>query len=309
MKKITNDKDIRKILFITLSNIGDAILTTPTLESLHFKYPNAVFDIVGDKRSRILFKYCPYMNNFIEKDKDLGWSGLLSLIKKLRQESYDLAVDLRSDVLLYFIKSNQKFFKVSNNSSLYINSAEKHFLSIKKIIHKKPPLTNIWLSKYETEIARKMFNKYSNSRFLTLGLGANFEGKIWHVSKFIDLAKYLNFFFSVVVLVGDQKDAALSKEFISGYEGAVIDCCGSYDLLETAAIIKESNFFVGNDSGLGHIASAVRTKSFTIFGVGEPQRYSPWSDDALWMQDKNYEIDNIKPKTIANKIIKQLKRL
>ena len=51
MKQIKNDKDITKILFITLSNIGDAILTTPTLESLHFKYPNALFDIVGDMDS------------------------------------------------------------------------------------------------------------------------------------------------------------------------------------------------------------------------------------------------------------------
>jgi len=307
MKKISKDKNVKKILFITLSNIGDVILTTPTLETLHSNFPNAAFDIVGDRRSKILFKYCPYMDNFYEKDKDLGLSGVLLLIKRLRQKKYDLAVDLRSDVLLYFIKSNQKFFKVSNNSSLGINSAEKHFLSIKKIINERPSLTNIWLSKYESEIARKILSKFSNSRSLTLGLGANFEGKIWHVSKFIDLAKYLKNFFSVVVLVGDQKDAALSKEFISGYKGVVIDCCGIYDLLETAAIIKESNFFVGNDSGLGHIASAVRTKSFTIFGVGEPQRYRPWSVNAFWIQDKNYEINNIKPKTIANMIIKQLR--
>ena len=34
MKRIQKDKDIKKILFITLSNIGDAILTTPTLEAL-----------------------------------------------------------------------------------------------------------------------------------------------------------------------------------------------------------------------------------------------------------------------------------
>ena len=62
MRKIITDKKVKKILFITLSNIGDVILTTPTLEALHFKYPNAIFDIVGDKRSRILFKYCPYIN-------------------------------------------------------------------------------------------------------------------------------------------------------------------------------------------------------------------------------------------------------
>ena len=307
MKRIQKDKDIKKILFITLSNIGDAILTTPTLEALHFKYPNAVFDIIGDKRSRILFKYCPYMNNFIEKDKSLGWYGLLSLIKEMRKETYDLAVDLRSDVLLYFIISKQKFFKASNNSSPNFHSAEKHFLSINKIIQDNPPLANIWLSDYESEISRKIYNKYSNSRFLTLGLGANFSGKIWDIAKFIDLVKFLKNIFGVIILVGDQKDAILSKKFISEYKGTVIDCCGHYNLLETAAIIKKSNFFVGNDSGLGHIASAVGTKSFTIFGIGNPNKYKPWGKRAFWIQDKNFEINNVDSKTVANKIIQILK--
>jgi len=306
MKKVQKDKNIKKILFITLSNIGDAILTTPTLEALHFKYPNAVFDIVGDKRSRILFKYCPYMNNFIEKDKSLGWYGILSLMKKIRQERYDLAVDLRSDFFLHFIKSKKFFFKASNNSTLHLHSVEKHFLSIKSVIQDKPPSTKIWLSDYESETSRKIFDKYSNTRFLALGLGANFNGKIWDVSKFVDLAKSLKDTFGGIILVGDQKDAALSKEFISEYKGIVINCCGHYNLLETAAIIKKSNFFVGNDSGLGHIASAVGIKSFTIFGIGTPNRYRPWGKNAFWIQDKNYEINNVDSKTIAKEIIQVL---
>jgi len=306
MKKVQKDKNIKKILFITLSNIGDAILTTPTLEALHFKYPNAVFDIVGDKRSRILFKYCPYMNNFIEKDKSLGWYGILSLMKKIRQERYDLAVDLRSDFFLHFIKSKKFFFKASNNSTLHLHSVEKHFLSIKSVIQDKPPSTKIWLSDYESETSRKIFDKYSNTRFLALGLGANFNGKIWDVSKFVDLAKSLKDTFGGIILVGDQKDAALSKEFISKYKGIVINCCGHYNLLETAAIIKKSNFFVGNDSGLGHIASAVGIKSFTIFGIGTPNRYRPWGKNAFWIQDKNYEINNVDSKTIAKEIIQVL---
>ena len=307
MKNFLKDTDVKRILFITLSNIGDVILTIPTLESLHLKYPNALFDIVGDNRSRIIFKYCPYMNNFFEKDKDLGWHGVLFLIKSLRQENYDLAVDLRSDVLLYFIKSKKKLFKASNKSSQHLHSAEKHFLSVKKIIQNIPSLTNIWLSNYENELSRQIFNKYSNENFLAFGLGANFDGKIWNVSKFIDLAKILKDYFNVIILVGDKKDANLSKEFISGYKGIIIDCCGHYNLLETAAIIKRSNFYVGNDSGLGHIASAVKTKSFTVFGVGQPHRYRPWSKKAFWIQDKNYQINNIDPKLVAKKIIQQLK--
>ena len=306
MTIISKDKNINKILFITLSNIGDVILTTPTLEALHFKFPNATFDIVGDKRSKILFKYCPYMDNFYEKDKDLGWCGVLLLIKKLRQKKYDLAVDLRSDGILYLVKAKKKLFKTSNKSSLMLHSAEKHFLSLKNVIKDNLPLTNIWLSDYENELTKKIIGKYKNNRFLTMGIGANFDGKIWDVSNYVELACILNNFFDVIILVGDKNDTTLSKEFISCFKGTIIDCCGYYDLLETAAIIKKSDFFVGNDSGLGHIASAVRTESFTIFGIGEPYRYRPWGDDASWIQDENHEINNIKPKTIANKIIKQL---
>ena len=51
-----NTKLEKKILFITLSNIGDVILTIPTLLKLSERYKNAKFDIVGDDRSKILFK-------------------------------------------------------------------------------------------------------------------------------------------------------------------------------------------------------------------------------------------------------------
>ena len=307
MKKLIKNNNVKKILFITLSNIGDVILTIPTLESLYKKYPNAIFDIVGDKRSKIIFKYCPYINKFFEKDKDLGWYGVILLIKSLRQESYDLAVDLRSDALLYFIKSKKKLFKLSNKSSKGMHSVEKHHLSLKRIIEGPPPETNIWLSNYESELTKQIFRKYPNTRILSLGLGANFNGKIWKVSNFIELAKLLKDYFEIIVLVGDQKDAVLSRQFILEYKGIILDCCGHYNLLETTAIIKKSDFYVGNDSGLGHLASAVKTKSFTVFGVGQPNRYKPWGRNAFWIQDKDYEINNIDPKLVAKNIIKQLK--
>ena len=54
--KGNNEIQVKKILFITLSNLGDAILTTPALEAINIKYPNALIDIVGDKKSICIFK-------------------------------------------------------------------------------------------------------------------------------------------------------------------------------------------------------------------------------------------------------------
>ena len=54
-----------------------------------------------------------------------------------------------------------------------------------------------------------------------------------------------------------------------------------------------SSFFIGNDSGLGHIASAVSVPSLTLFGIGEPQRYHPWGAQATWLQGDNNNINSI----------------
>jgi len=293
---------MNKILFITLSNIGDAILTTPTLEALHLKFPKAIIDIVGDARSRILFKHCPYLGQFYEKNKQLGWLGTLSLLKKIRQTHYDLAVDLRSDGLLYFIVAHKKIFKRSNQSTLTLHSVEKHFCAIKNIVNHKIPAPRIWLSDEERSEAIKIIHRYKSKNILAIGLGANSSRKIWPVPNFLELTKELKKYFDVILLLGNQQDAERSSEFIKAYSGEVIDCAGNYNLLETSALLEKSKFFVGNDSGLGHIASAVGIPSFTVFGVGEPNRYRPWGEDALWYQDPTFDISTIKGAHIAAKI-------
>ncbi len=87
----------RHILLITLSNIGDALMTTPVLEALHRQYPQAVIDIVTDARASDLFEHCPYRGEIILKQK--GWRGTIALLKQLRVTRYDLIVDLRTDGL------------------------------------------------------------------------------------------------------------------------------------------------------------------------------------------------------------------
>ena len=92
-------QDTKTILLITLSNIGDAVMTTPVMTALHNKYPRAVMDIVADARSGEIFTQCPYKGEIFLKDKQAGWQGLLRLVKQLRMKRYDLMVDLRTDGL------------------------------------------------------------------------------------------------------------------------------------------------------------------------------------------------------------------
>jgi ADP-heptose:LPS heptosyltransferase len=295
-----NNNEINNILFITLSNIGDVILTTPALESLHQQYPSALIDIVCDKRSAILFKYCPYIGRIILKEKRSGLSGLLNLVLQIRKKKYDLAVDLRTDGLLLLINSKIKIFKHSNNSTLHMHSAEKHYASLGKHISVAIPNSRIWLSKKELDLANLIFK--DKSRILTIGLGANFSEKIWPAESYALLANSLEGFFDAILLVGNQQDAELAIIFKEKCKLPVINFCGKLDLLQTAALMGKSLFFIGNDSGLGHLASAVGLKSFTIFGIGQPRRYAPWSKSAMWYQDPTNNIKNVCHQIISEKI-------
>ena len=184
MKKTKHEK---RILFITLSNIGDVILTIPTLLKLSERYKNAKFDIVGDDRSKILFKYYPFINKFFIKDKSKGFRGTLSLLRDIRKTNYDIAVDLRSDGLLYLIRADKKFHKINNKN---IHSIEKHYLSIKEQ-DKKIPEPTIWLSNEEKKRARQLLPK-SYKKILAFGLGANSSHKIWPTKFYAELLSLIH---------------------------------------------------------------------------------------------------------------------
>ena len=293
-----NTKHEKKILFITLSNIGDVILTIPTLLKLSKRYKNAKFDIVGDDRSKILFKYCPFINKFFIKNKSKGFMGTISLLREIRKTNYDIAVDLRSDGLLYLIRADKKFHKIHNKN---IHSIEKHYLSIKEE-DKKIPEPIIWLSNEEKKKARQLLPK-SFKKILAFGLGANSSHKIWPTKFYAELGNMLRQQFDLIVLIGDTKDNEFLSTFKKNYKGPLLNLSGKLDLLTTSAVLEKVQLFIGNDSGLGHIASAVNVNTFTIFGPGEPHRYRPWGPKASWIQDKQKEIKKIKPKDIYKKII------
>ena len=299
---------MKRILFITLSNIGDVIMTTPTLEAIHQNHPNAIIDIVGDARSDILFRRCPYLGHFYEKDKSKGWLGLVKLLWQLRKTDYDLAIDLRSDGLLHFIKAKQKFNKLKHNESYHMHSVEKHYAAL-KLETPEIPATQIWLSDQETRISNKLLSRHGRKRILAIGVGANFNGKIWPTQNFIALANRLNQEFDLVLLVGNQQDSILVSPFEALSQLPVINTCGKYNLLETAALLSKVDYFVGNDSGLGHLSSAVDIPSFTIFGIGQPHRYRPWGSKAAWIQQADNNINLISVDQVTHAIQSHLSLL
>lgn len=291
---------MNKILLISLSNIGDAVLTTPVLEYLHNNYNDFEIDIVCDFKSFEVFKSCPYINNIYIKNKKNGLIGNIKLLFELRKNNYQIAVDLRTDIFLYFIKAKNKFFKIKNKN---IHSVFKHFLSLKVEINKLPDL-KIWIPENSMAYAKKLIGK--RKKIIVFGIGANSDHKIWPTDNYLKLLEYLKDKFCICILLGDKRDNILAKDFVKKTKVKTLNFCGSLSLMDSAAIISQSDYFVGNDSGLGHISSALKIPTFIIFGKENVTRYHPWGAKSYWYQNPDKNIFHIKPDLIYKKIIKTI---
>ncbi|NOX09514.1 MAG: glycosyltransferase family 9 protein [Gammaproteobacteria bacterium] len=285
-------KDVTRILFISLSNIGDVIMTTPVMERLHQLYPNAIMDIVADQRSSILFEHCPYRGTIFHKDKKAGWRGILKLLSTLRKTRYDLIVDLRTDGLAYLLRARKRLTKWHARPE-GSHSVQQHIAVIASINDGLIPHTRIWINDAIRHQAQSRLKKLPGSRRLAIGSGANWAPKIWPVEQFRALIISLKDQFDSVILLGGPGDQARCQQLAQDLPIPSINLAGQTDLLEVAAILETCQLFIGNDSGLGHIASAVDVATISVFGPGQPERYHPWGEKAKWIQNKEQDINAI----------------
>ncbi len=280
-----------RILFISLSNIGDAIMTTPVLQALHTRYPEAIIDIVADRRSAEIFMYCPYRGELFFKQKREILRGGWSLLKALRARRYDLIVDLRTDGFAYLLRTDKRLTKWHRKNN-GLHSVEQHMGIIGSIYAPAPiPACHIWLGENEIHFANQIIGSYKGKRLLGIGSGANSQKKIWPADRFVSLIDRLRDWFDAAVLFGNKRDQECSEYIYSRISLPCINLCGKTTLLQAAAVQAHIELYVGNDSGLGHMASAMGTPTMTIFGPGEPERYRPWGNRAMLAAGNGQEID------------------
>jgi ADP-heptose:LPS heptosyltransferase len=287
----TSTDSTRTILLITLSNIGDALMTMPVLEALHHQYPQAVIDIVTDARARDLFEYCPYRGEIILKHK--GWRGTLALVKRLRVTHYDLIVDLRTDGLTLLLRARRKLTRRGNRTTGG-HAVERHFGVITQDVRPAEiPPQRVWLTDSHRTFAQQQLADLPGKRWLMLGPGARWAPKCWSPENYVDLANQLTDYFDAIILLGSRDDMNtcqhISKSLVLPHQ----NLAGKTDLLQVAAILEQAQLFVGSDSGLGHLAAASGTPTLTVFGPGDPERYHPWHPQARWVQSEDDSIDNV----------------
>lgn len=287
------EQETNTILFISLSCVGDAVMTTPVLESLHLKYPGAVIDIVSDSRSDILYKHCPYRGRIFLKHKKKFLRGSIELLQEVRGMAYDLIVDLRTDGLAYLFRGRKRLTKWQRKS--YGDHAVQQLMGVIHSLHGDAviPSARIWLSGEEHTFAEQVLASLPGKRWLAMAPGNDNANKVWPAQNYAALANRLADLISGVILDGSPREKSATATVARELKLPFVDLAGQTNLLQAAAVLSRASLFVGADSGLGHIAAAMSTPTLTFFSVDRPERVLPWGKKALWAQSPDQHAGNI----------------
>jgi heptosyltransferase-2 len=256
---------IHKILVVTLSNLGDVILTLPVFQSLVSRFPNAKLHVIVGAGGREVFEGDPRIARVTLYDKKMPLGDKIRFLSALRAERYDLIVDLRYSLigLLGGARFHNAYFSFSKKPR---HQALKHLWALKGIAPaSQEPFLKIGK---ETPLLE--------APYVVAAVGSKSDIKKWPASSYAGLLDCLASEQKCqIVLIGDKHDALDTAQVKRLMKSAVIDLCGQTDFRKLCGVIQGARVLVTNDSAPLHIADALRVPTLAIFGPTDPRRYGP----------------------------------
>lgn len=270
-----------RILFITANRIGDAVLSTGALEEARRRVPDASVVVACGPLAAPLFRAVPGIEAIHVLGKEDGrWRKLWGA---LRKERYDLAIDLRGSMITAFLRVKERI--VFKKSKIVRHKTAE----LAELMGAAEPLApKVWLDSEAEAAAETLAPK--GRPILALGPGTNFIGKRWPPEHFAELGRRIAGLGAqgplpgaIVALLGGPGDesicAEIAEELRAGF-CETVEAAGRLDLLANAALLARASLFVGNDSGLMHLAAAMGAPTLGLFGPSNERVYGPWGSRA-----------------------------
>jgi lipopolysaccharide heptosyltransferase II len=281
-----------KTLVIRFSSIGDIVLSTPLLRVLRARFPRGQIDYFTRTEYAELVQSNQNLNRTYEFYARQGFEGLRTLKKQIRQEGYDLIVDIHDSLRSKYLRSlrgprraivNKRVFE----RSMLVNLKKNIYKGVVSVVDRYiEPVSDLGIQNdgkglelhipddvlfgVAGKIATLKLNRFE--KVVGLCPGARHFTKRWPADRFARVgAAFAHKMDAKVLLFGGGADASISNQVCwdinnqSGDERAT-SLCGQLKLLETAAAMEYCDVIITNDTGLMHIAVAMHKKVVAVFG-------------------------------------------
>ena len=298
-------KNTKSVLIIRLDAIGDFILWLDSAQHFRKIYPNKKIILLGNQVWTDLAKKFPYWDEVWELDRRKFYRNLpyrVRLLKKIRKAGFDIVIQptysrefLYGDAIVRVSGARKKIGSVgdcSNIRPIEKMISDRFYTQLIPAIPK--PLMEL---RRNAEFARGLGYKFrvalpdmmpvvqginnpavNNSPYFVLFPGASWTGKQWPVEKFSAFASLVFHETGMsAVICGGPTERGLGEALIAIMDIPVINMVDKTSLSELAAVIKDAQFLLSNDTSVVHIASAVATPAFCLLGGGHYGRFMPYA--------------------------------
>lgn len=303
-----------RILVNALSGIGDALMFTPALVKLRELLPESRIDVLvmykgvedfysrleqvnnvyyfdffmqGKKRSLKFVssfrgKYDATINVYPSNRKEYNIISLLQGAPKRVGVRY-----LRRDQINMgylnnvWVKENDNLHNVEENIKLVEKLTGKKIDSIPDLVFPVTPEDELYAEKFLTE-SGIMLTDFVVGFHAGCSTLKNHINRRWSPENFASLAKRLSEEQGARVLIfggPDENELKNSIVKMAGSAGVIPVNAGS--LRESAAVMKRCNLFVTNDSGLMHVAAALKLKTVALIGPTSVNYIKPWHTEHI----------------------------
>lgn len=297
-----SEREFAHILLWMPNWIGDAVLAIPTVQSLRARYPNARITALVKPPSNDLLSTHPAINTVItpEFTDDDGILDKMQYAMDLKKHQFDLAVvfpnSFRSafmtrltgaQVRLGYATEVRNFLLTNPVPATKASKTEYRVDYFFKIL--SPLGIKAMEARYQPFIPKEAYDKTNDHLFrmgidkdeflLTMHPTTSKPERSWHGERFAMLCQRLTKEYRAkIILLGSEKDRPLLEEIKRCNPSGKTHILQGLNLQESAAVIEKSRLFIGNDSGMMHIAAMVGTPIVGIFGPGNPATTGPFID-------------------------------
>jgi heptosyltransferase-2 len=289
---------MQKILVVQTAFIGDVVLATALLETLHQQYPQAAIDVVVRQGNESLFNEHPFINELIvwdkKQDKYLNW---LSILKKIRAKHYDILINLQrfaaTGLWTVLSKANTTIGFDKNPFSFLFTHKVKHDVTgngVHEIDRNHALISSLGAlplampKLYPTKSDFEKVKKYQAEKYITIAPASVWFTKQFPLTAWVSLINELKFEGPIYIL-GGASDKALGDKIInevvilhskafnatsttsnnSTASSKIINLSGELGFLASAALQQKAVLNYVNDSAPMHFCSAVNAPVVAIY--------------------------------------------
>jgi len=269
---------IKKILIIRFSSIGDIVLTTPLVRCIKKQLPDAELHFLVKKQYVPLLASNPYVDKIHSFEKKAN-----EIIPELKKENFDFVVDLQKNRRSLYVRTclglpygtfnklNKKKWLLTNfkiNLLPKIHIVDRYFEAVKKlkVTNDLQGLDFFIPENDKVDIAKMLPETFQNG-YIALVTGSKQNTKQIPAEKILELCKKIE---EPVLLLGGKEDVDKAKQVSELLGTHVFNACGKFNINQSASLAAQALAVITTDTGLMHIAAALRKKVISVWGNTVP---------------------------------------